>query len=308
MPATVIDVGRDPKVGDKLQETLNEKDYSITYVANDTYSVTFSDNTGTLLQARTASHGGVSVPQIGQQYLASDSIGSQLICVKNNPVRLPQWPAIVQVAIEWKNIIPPPPTSSTKWNINVKVSPSLYEQDEYVDVNNKPVVSTAFEFMNPTLKRTYFDDDIRIDFDSSGVDMANIALCKGKYNVSAATMTINGLSRTFVAGTLLFMAPSYETIRVGSPPYDWKNSYWFRYREDGWVDQVADRGMLQLDGSTPPKQIPCTSYGVPVAQPVLLHQGKQKTLPAIGVVATADVLTFDMHGGEDFTGLLESIV
>lgn len=293
--STVLKVWRDPKQGDQYQSVLNLSNYQEDITALDSYKVRFADNYGTPSQAKVAFDGTTTIPRIG----SANADG--LICTRVFPKRSTQHPTIFEVQVEFKNV---PPAQSGKQNVNISVTPSIYEQDAWFDADNNPIQNSAGDRYNPTLKKAYYDADIQVTFDCDG-STAQAAInageaCEGKYSKGAVTMTVNGVTKTYGAGTILFLTTGYSTIYTGVAPYSWKMNYHFRYRADGWKNIVIDRGLRENVGG---KMVPiCSAGGVRVSEPVNLDGTGLAAAP--GVTKTQ---TYDMYGGADFTALLEGI-
>ena len=333
--ATCTRVARNPKIGDQINVTLNPQTYETDLELTDTYKVQFSDSTATPIDAAVATDGTNAIPQIGTKYGTSGT-AAQLICLHINPVRRRETPTIFDVQVTWRNIVLQ--GTGARWNINIAVRPIRYEQDAWVDKTvtgggtGVPIVNSANQTFNPTLKKIFYDEEIDVSFDCGATEAGNVITatgdgvtsgCKGHYNPGPITLTVNGVARTFPAGTLLYGAPEYSTVYVGSPPYDWKFALNFQYRRDGWKDQVPDRGYFSvIDNGAGwaaagyaaryTKQTFKDMFGDPVSEPILMN-GSGAALPDVapGTVTTPTLLTFDNYGPGttgDWTSLLSGIM
>lgn len=135
-----------------------------------------------------------------------------------------------------------------------------YSRVSYTDVNGAPATNSAGVWFSP-LPET--DDSrlvLNVQQNEASVDLETLIAYQDAVNSDA-----------FLGGVL--PGQCKVTVKAGSAyengEYYWPHTYVFEFRRDGFVEQLLDQGLSQIDANG--KLVPIlASNGTPVSEPVLL--------------------------------------
>lgn len=201
----------------------------------------------------TASAGGTSIPRVNQ-------VDGSLKCKTVTVERDEDNPNFFDVDTDWSTKGDTESASTDgnapKWNLDIEIGslPVTEPRSKGTRIEggtrtpNVPVCNSAGQPYDPAREDTYYDEEIRITFDTAFVDQRNIELCRKNYNKAAVTCSIKGYRRTFAAGTLKLIGTTLATsVGTDASPY-WRLGYVFHWRKDGHTMKILDQGTEQLVG------------------------------------------------------------
>lgn len=255
-------------------------------------------------EARSASDGVTSVPDYG------DSLGdgSGWVVTDKQVRRLQEdkSPLFFEITViysspEFATI--PPPDESTKVNISVAISGVEYEQPVYWDNDDNPIENVCHETYDPPLQVTNYDEQIVVRYTAISIDSEDLAALRGKVSSDSITMTVNGVSRIFAAGTLkMGNAQSEITLATDGEAY-WTVMIPLMYREDGWIRSLPNMGYIFFNDDSGNFERIKDEYGDPVSVPSYLDAAGEVLAPGDPVVKN----DFDVEDTAAFSTFLSGI-
>ena len=291
-----IDLGKT----DQGTATYDVKTGAVSTQVTQTYVCESDGKTDMAAGAFLASAGSVSVPRAGAiDFFAN--VGPYY-CTNVQPSRTGPYSYDVQVQWTW-TYTPPQPGDPNDWNVTVRDSGSPYEQDAYQDKDKKPIVNSAGQSYDPTLKHTYNDEKITITWKSKNRASARFSGVRGKVNSGGCTLALPGYSQSFDTRTIRCDdAESSVSIPLGNgsatqastPVFDCTAT--FTYRPDGFTDHVLDQGYYEVDDDGDLVQIK-DKWGDPINAAVPLD-GNGSQLDANGTPVFKD---YKIEEEADFT-------
>lgn len=215
------------------------------------------------------------LPQAGE---LGASLTGEMYCTSVNAQRNLESPTLFDCQVNWKTV----PTNKGKWNVRIQVRGVERTEDAHDDNQGNPVCNSAGDPFDPTLKKTYYDEEIAVQYNTLEVDGDQIASLRGKISSGEIDMHIPGYNytRSFPAKTLKLAKADYE-CQYGNGPLFFSVSIVLHYKsqtddngqEVGWTSLVVDRGfhVLKPDPDNPGKL-----KRVPVND----REGNPRTMPA----------------------------
>lgn len=278
----------------------------------DEYLVYFSDNTATQIDAMNAdsgTHGAVPLmfATSGEWVVTQKEVEQ----TEDDPT---QWKVTVTYTLPIPGVEPAPsdPTGQ-RWAIEININTIAYEYEIQQNVFGSQIVNTAGDpIENVTVPR--YSEELTISFtadviDWSGVDLSFGTLGRGSTNSVAVTMTINGQSRTFAIGTLLFQNFSFSIVQDPTAVNYPRVTYRLSWRADGWDRVLANKGVNGLVASSGAKFPLIDARGNQVSSPVYLATNTSNSNVTAAVIgATVETVTYTVFQATDLgTNLLWDI-
>jgi hypothetical protein len=190
------------------------------------------------------------VPQIGDLHPRYPLI---LRCSGVEPSRSEDGPTVFNVTVTYTTI---KPGENDKWDIQLDVTGCERTEDMHDgyrvtsgtgDYSKRvPVANSANDPFDPTEKRTYYDEQISVQYKTRSIDGDLIASLRGKVSKDSITLTVYGQTRSFASGNIKLAKADYSTT-VGNGIQFWQVSLMLHYRSTGWTHKIVDRGFYFLD-------------------------------------------------------------
>jgi hypothetical protein len=277
------------------------------------YLVEFDTKGFSLWDARTATDGTTSIPADGD----SISPGSNVVVTSKvaTPKQESPYVALVEVTygIPTRDlVIFPQPPSANKWNISVEAEGVSYLEPVYADRDGKVIGNSALTGFDPPLVKEYFDELITVTYTTNAANMAawdtEIPPARGKINSDTVTLTIEGVTRSFVPETLKLGNARYGVTlgmsETGELEKQFRVLLPLIYRYDTWTRRIVDQGFYELNSSSFELEPILDANGQMVAQPVPLDgSGARLAYPATDAV----LLEFDIEETTAFNTFLADI-
>jgi hypothetical protein len=167
------------------------------------------------------------------------------------------------------------------WDEHLEIDGVEFTQDAYFafdatdGTTEIAVANSAGQAFDPTLTKTFYDSEIKINFCSRSVPVDAISACLGGINSDTVSFTVLGVAMSYAAKTLKLVAAPYQTVYENGDNY-WKIAYTIRYRADTWVDKVIDQGYATIDSDTGDLKIIKDADGNPLNAPAKLDGSGQQ--------------------------------
>lgn len=207
---------------------------------------------------------------------------------------------------------------TAKRNIRISGGSVPYEIETHRDWSGKTLATSAGEWFTG-LKFTLYDERMTIAYDTVEPDWENIVGQCGMVHNAELTITINGQTRTFPDGSILYESYSYDAtvipntggtitkatsvtlnFRIRNSLFDTSETGWYP-----WRLTLDDAGTYYLNGPTPDVGEPTQLIDVnknPLPYPSWLDGHGKKY-----VSGTKKKLEFDILKRDDLSALFASI-
>jgi hypothetical protein len=233
-----LDIARNDQVTSKLND-----DGSVEQTCIQVYTAVSDDMEVTPVDAMYAS----GIPVLGAYYSISGT--DYWLCNNLMPQRDQKSPFLFYVQAQFYRKIALQPESKDKWNAEISFSGEKYSQDAWVDIFNSPIVNSAGDGFDPSVKETFYDEVMTLQYQTT--TPPDLRSYRGYCNTSSLSFDVANVSRTYAARTLMLSDGEISTtITLGdsntSPTPVWTVKLVFLNRQDTFVECVLDRGFHQL--------------------------------------------------------------
>lgn len=165
-----------------------------------TYLVAFSDNSGTVAQARGANDGITSIPSDGSKYSSTRALFSKSSAKQNEDE-----PTVWEVTVTWtaEQLNEVDDEEADKWDLQVASAALPYDRPVSVDKDSNPILNKAGYAFNPSPVVTDYDAVWNVSFKtSSGSVVTSIRNSVGRVNTDTISFDYKGISLSWAAGKL----------------------------------------------------------------------------------------------------------
>jgi hypothetical protein len=138
-----------------------------------------------------------------------------------------------------------PDPDGERWAIDITIQSLMFEVETQKDAYDNPITNSAYHPISGVMTRRY-DTEVVVSFTTNVIDWDGIDLCLGKVNSAPVVMTINGQSRTFATGTLLFDRYALQTVLDDTGTQRPRMTYVLLHRLETWRRRLADKGLYEL--------------------------------------------------------------
>jgi hypothetical protein len=261
------------------------------------YKVEYTDATATALEASLANDGTTAIPA-----KRGPVTGYTGVTVRNKSAdrdeENPNWFVVTIKADNSRGDEEKPAGTGVRWNKDIQIGGIGYTEPVYKTRTGAKVANAAGQTFDPQPTKTYYDEEIRVSYDTDLVDHDGIKPLRGKINEGTVSVTVNG--HTFSWDTLTLMLTDAQVSSVFQDgAFYWHVEIVMQFRRDGWIRKILNQGMMQLHTNGVDLEHIKDKYGVEVTEQVPLDAGGRK----LAVGGTPVYLEFDVEDLASFNPL-----